>query len=129
MNGPAAAHQAVADLSVAFVARDVAKALSCFTAHDDISYTGSETGEHAHGRTAVRALLHALFLRAEAYTWQADEIIVHQAGDALHVTAHATGQTTHDHGTVEHFPYRITGLLQSAGPSWRWRVWAGSEPT
>lgn len=125
---PAAMH-AVSALSAAFAARDVERCLACYTSDDDISYVGSEAGESAHGREAVRRLLTELFRRPEAYTWDPTSLVKHPVGDVIHVTADATGHATRDDGGRDDYPYRLTGLLQPTDSGWKWRVCAGAEPT
>jgi ketosteroid isomerase-like protein len=117
-------------LGRAFLDRNVEAALACFVPDDDITYFGSEPDESATGREAVRALLAGLFARDEAYTWQATSATIHTLPGAAFVIAEADGAARAADGTVEPFPYRITGLLsrRSSG-AWLWRAVQGSEPT
>jgi ketosteroid isomerase-like protein len=117
-------------LGQAFLARDVEATLACFVPEDDITYVGSEAGESATGRAAVRELLAGLFARPEAYSWQATSATVHSLPGAAFVIADADGAEHGADGTVEPFAYRITGLLsrRSSG-AWLWRAVQGSEPT
>ena len=117
-------------LGRAFLDQDVEAALACFVPDDDITYFGSESGESATGRESVRALLAGLFARDEAYTWQATSATVHSLPGAAFVIAEADGAEHAPDGTVEPFPYRITGLLsrRSSG-AWLWRAVQGAEPT
>ncbi|WP_432986015.1 nuclear transport factor 2 family protein [Dactylosporangium sp. CA-233914] len=117
-------------LGRAFLARDVEAALACFVPDDDITYAGSEAGESATGREEVRTLLSGLFARPAAYTWQATSATVHSLPGGAFVIAEADGVQHAADGTVEPFPYRITGLLsrRSSG-AWLWRAVQGSEPT
>ena len=114
---------------VSFAARDVERCLACYVRDDDISYVGSEAGEIAHGRRAVRRLLTDLFRRPEAYSWDPTSHAVHPVGKVIHLTAEATGHATSDDGSHEDFPYRLTGLLQPTSSGWKWRVCVGAEPT
>ncbi|WP_433056719.1 YybH family protein [Dactylosporangium sp. CS-033363] len=116
-------------LGRAFLSRDVEGALACFVPDDDITYVGSEAGECATGRDAVRELLAGLFARPAAYTWQATSVTVHSLPGGAFVIAEADG-TEHTAEGVEPFPYRITGLLSRRGSgAWLWRAVQGSEPT
>ncbi|MFG2037291.1 YybH family protein [Dactylosporangium sp. NPDC048998] len=117
-------------LGHAFLTRDLEEALACFVPDDDITYAGSEAGESATGREAVRELLSGLFARPSAYTWQATSATVHTLPGAAFVIAEADGAEHTADGTIEPFPYRITGLLsrRSSG-AWLWRAVQGSEPT
>lgn len=116
-------------LGLTFLARDVDATLACFVPDDDITYVGSEAGESATGRAAVRELLAGLFARPAAYTWQATSATVHSLPGAAFVIAEADGTERAPDGTVEPFAYRITGLL-SRRPSgaWLWRAVQGAEP-
>ena len=117
-------------LGRAFLARDVEAALACFVPDEDITYVGSESGESATGRTAVRELLAGLFARDEAYSWQATSATVHSLPGAAFVIAEADGTEHAADGSVSPFPYRLTGLLsrRSSG-AWLWRAVQGAEPT
>ena len=116
-------------LGQAFLARDTDAVLACFVPDDDITYAGSEVGESATGRAAVRALLVGLFARPSAYTWQATSATVHSLPGAAFVIAEADGAERSPDGRVDSFPYRITGLL-SRRPSgaWLWRAVEAAEP-
>ena len=121
--------QAVSALSAGFAARNVDCCLGCYVRDDDISYVGSEAGELAHGRQAVRRLLTHLFRRPDAYSWDPTQLVAHPVGGVVHLTAEATGHATSDDGTREDFPYRLTGILQPTSSGWKWRVCVGTEPT
>ncbi|GIF21463.1 ketosteroid isomerase-like protein [Actinoplanes tereljensis] len=120
---------AVQDLAAAFAARDLAAALACFAAGDDIGYAGSEKAETASDRPAVSALLGALFLRPEAYAWTTLSATVHRHGTQAYVFAEADGVVHTDTGKTETFPYRVSGLAELSNGRWRWRHCQGSEPT
>jgi len=117
-------------LGAAFLAQDVEAVLATFVPDDDITYVGSELGESATGREAVRKLLAELFARPEVYSWQATSTTVHALPGAAFVIAEADGAEHSADGKVEAFPYRITGLLsrRSSG-AWLWRAVQGAEPT
>jgi ketosteroid isomerase-like protein len=115
-------------LSDAFRSRDLRAALSCFVTDDDISYTGSESGEHAHGAAAVAALFTDLFARPEAYSWDLHTATVHTAGRVAYLTCEATGHLHPDTGRDQTFPYRLSGLVQYTESGWKWRACHGCEP-
>jgi ketosteroid isomerase-like protein len=119
---------AVDDLSAAFAARDVAAALACFVAGDDIGYVGSEHTESATGRAALGALFAAVFSRGEAYSWQATAASVREYGDCAYLIAEAHGLARTDADEIIAFPYRISGLLEPIDGRWRWRHCHGCEP-
>ena len=129
-------HRAVLDafeqLTRAFAQRDVHALLeSCA---DDITYVGSEDGEHATGRAEVTELLTEVFARPEAYifTWL-PALIGHQSQTAWLLA--------HGHGTVrpdlpapdsqypEVFSYRLSGVLRHESQGWRWVLIHAAEPT
>ncbi|GAA2589240.1 hypothetical protein GCM10010399_19150 [Dactylosporangium fulvum] len=117
-------------LGSAFLSRDVDAVLACFVPDDDITYVGSEAGESATGRSAVRDLLTELFSRPAAYSWQTTSATVHSLPGSAFVIAEADGAEHTPDGAVATFPYRVTGLL-SRRPSgaWLWRAVQGAEPT
>ncbi|MFB9413940.1 YybH family protein [Dactylosporangium matsuzakiense] len=117
-------------LGEGFLARDLEGVMACFVPEDDITYVGSEAGESATGRAAVRELLAELFARPAAYTWQATSATVHTLPGGAFIIAEADGAEHTADGTVEPFPYRITGLLSRRNSgAWLWRAVQGSEPT
>jgi ketosteroid isomerase-like protein len=117
------------DLSAAFAARDVAAALACFAAGDDIGYAGSEHTESATGRDAVEALLAAVFARPEAYSWRVTAGSVREYPGCAYLIAEADGFARTDAGELTGFPYRVSGLLEPIDGRWRWRHCHGCEPT
>jgi ketosteroid isomerase-like protein len=121
--------QAVADLSAAFAARDLAAALSCFAPGDDVGYAGAGRSETAAGRAALAAPLGEGFERPEAYAWTATSVTVHEYGTAAYVFAEADGVVHTDVGETETFPYRVSGVVELVGDRWRWRHCQGGEPT
>jgi ketosteroid isomerase-like protein len=129
MIDPGEAVAAVERLSAAFAGRDVAAAMACFVPADDIGYAGSERGERAAGRAAVRALLTEVFARDEAYSWRVTDAVVRGYGAGAYVLAEATGTVDTDAGGTESFAYRVSGMLEPAGGQWLWRYCQGCEPT
>jgi hypothetical protein len=119
---------AVDRLGAAFRAKDAAAALACFVEDDEITYVGSEERESAYGRSAVATLLGELFSRAESYSWQARNVIVHRLDAGAFVIADTEGTEEGPAGT-EPFAYRVSGLLELVNGDWRWRAVQGSEPT
>ena len=115
-------------LSEAFAARDVAAALACFVADDDIGYVGSEHAENAAGRAAVTTLLTKIFARDEAYSWQATTVSVRHYADCAYLAAEADGFAHTDAGSIVPFPYRISGILEEHAGRWLWRHCHGCEP-
>jgi ketosteroid isomerase-like protein len=120
---------AVEQLGAAFAARDVEAALACFVPDHEIGYAGSEQGESATGRLAVRALLKEVFARDESYSWTVTTTTIHAYGSNAYVFAEVDGLVTTDAGELTPFPYRISGLLEAVDGIWRWRHCHGCEPT
>ena len=128
-----AGRDAVDRFGTALRSGDVDRVLAEFAATGEVVYAGSEAGEVAVGRSAVRTLLAELLARDERYSWQAGTVHELVAGHVLHVVAEAE-LTVHTLGpegwqAVERLPYRVSGALErdAVGP-WRWRSCLGSEP-
>jgi ketosteroid isomerase-like protein len=122
-------------LGDAFASGDPQLVLAEFAPDDEVMYAGSEPGEIAVGRAALRALLADLFERDERYRWRCSPPHVVETAHGAFVVADATlavhgvnedGAATD--GSTDSLPYRITGLLELWDGAWRWRCWQGSEP-
>ncbi|MGH8869831.1 MAG: nuclear transport factor 2 family protein [Actinomycetes bacterium] len=127
---PVEAGRAVDAMGAAFASGEAARVLGHFVDSDDIAYAGSEPGEVAVGRAAVADLLADLFARDERYDWHAAEVYVLPLGARAVVVAETTLRVTpigDPARTVEHVPYRLSGLLEHDGVGWRWRTCQGAE--
>lgn len=129
------AREAVDRLGSRFLEADADAVLAEFVESDDVVYAGSEPGEVAVGRRALRALLVDLLARGERYSWRADEVHEVVLGDTVHLVAEAELTVHVPDGASgwrpdERLPYRLTGVLQRVpgATSWRWRLCQGSEP-
>lgn len=131
---PAEAGRLVESLGAAFGAADVEAVMSLFAAEGDILYAGSEAGEVAGDRAALRVMLAELFRREERYSWRCHGVHVTSCAAGVAVLAEATlfvdptlpsGQRS---GAREAVPYRVSGLLEELHGAWRWRWCHGSEP-
>src|SRR3712207_46543 len=69
--GVSIAREPVDRLGAHFLRGDVEAVLAEFTESEDVVYAGSEVGEVAAGRTALRSLLTDLLGRSERYSWTA----------------------------------------------------------
>jgi len=124
---------AVDALGTAFLSGDPDTVLRHFATTADPIYAGSEPGEVALGRAALRSLLEDLFSRDERYSWRTTRVAVTGGDDVLHLVADAD-LLVHPcvNGTAgpatEQAPYRITGVLEREPEGWRWRLCQGSEP-
>ena len=127
------ASDAVDALGAAFLSGEPDTVLAQFATTGDPIYAGSEPGEVAVGRAALRALLGELFGRDERYSWRTTSVTWGGGSDVVHLLAEAdlfvhpvrddtTGPAT------EQVPYRITGVLEREPAGWRWRLCQGSEP-
>jgi len=129
------AREAVDRLGSAFLSGDADTVLGEFAPTEEVLYSGSEPGEVAVGRTALRALLGDLLSRDERYSWQAGAIHEVATGSQLHVVAEGE-LTVHVPAAdgwraQERLPYRVSGVLErgaATAPEWRWRSCFGSEP-
>jgi hypothetical protein len=131
------ARAAVDRLGTRFLEADPDAVLAEFAESGDVLYAGSEPGEVAVGRPALRALLDDLLSRSERYSWRAGEVHEVVGEDTVHVVAEAELTVHVPDGLAgwrpdERLPYRVSGVLQredGAGPvPWRWRLCQGSEP-
>lgn len=124
---------AVDGLGTAFLTGDPDTVLDCFASIGEVVYAGSEPGEVAVGREAIRTLLEGLFARAERYSWRTTSVSSAGTPDSRYVVVDAdlfvhpvTDAAVEP--AVETFPYRISGVLERETAGWRWRLCHGSEP-
>jgi hypothetical protein len=118
-------------LGAAFGAGDLDAALATFATGCEVMYVGSEPGEHAIGRAALRALLGDLFARDERYLWRCESVHVSHSPRDVAVLADTRLYVLPAGGGVPtaHVPYRVGGVLVPEQSGWRWRYCQGSEPT
>jgi hypothetical protein len=120
--------RALRAMSICFETRDLEALLESFSAQPSATYAGSELGEVATGRPAIRRLLSSLFHRPAHYSFSFPTVSVHRLGECVWVLADGTGrETTPDEVTP--FPYRVCGVLTYEHRQWRWAVLTGAEPT
>jgi len=89
---------------------------------------GSEPGEVARGREAVRVLIRGFHALPARYTWRWDSL--DQCVDGPWAWFFAEGaaiKETPDGARTER-PYRLSGVLGREGDRWRWKLFHGSEP-
>jgi len=129
------AADAVDALGAAFLSGDPDTVLDHFASTGDVVYAGSESGEVAVGKHAIRSLLEALFSRDERYSWRTTSLSAGGNHDTLYLVAdadlfvHPTVPGARVYPTSEQLPYRISGVLERERAGWRWRLCQGSEPT
>lgn len=98
-----------------------------FATAEDALLIGSEPGERVRGRAEIWAFFQQLFARPEtlAFTWR--QVDVGVRGDAAWV--HAEGHLIRKGEAGEQrLPYRLAGVLEPHGGSWKWRLFQGSQP-
>jgi SnoaL-like protein len=128
------AKDAVDALGGAFLAGDPDAVLRQFATTGEPIYAGSEPGEVAAGRSALRSLLEELFARDERYSWRTTSVTSTGGADVLHLVAeadlfvHPCANGAAAGPATEQVPYRITGVLEREPEGWRWRLCQGSEP-
>ncbi len=132
-------HDEIADtidrLGDAFASGDLGLVLAEFVSDDRVMYAGSEPGELAVGKSALRRLLTELFERDERYRWRCSHAHVLPTVHGVFVVADATltvhpvdEQGAPTDSSADSLPYRVTGLLENSQGAWRWRCCHGSEP-
>ena len=93
----------------------------------DAMLVGSEPGEIARGREAVRALVAGIHARSYRVTWQWDSVDATVDGEIGWFFADGA-VVIEDAGEQRRLAYRLAGVLQQVDNSWRWRLFHGSEP-
>jgi ketosteroid isomerase-like protein len=93
----------------------------------DALLVGSEPGEIARGREAIRALIAAIHSKPYRVTWQWDRVDATVEGDLGWFYADGA-VVIEDAGELRRLAYRLAGVLQQVDNIWRWRLFHGSEP-
>ena len=101
--------------------------LSEFADEADVRLVGSEVSEVATGPAAVEALVRRLFGLPAQIRWEWQRRDVSVAGDVAWLFAQGEAVLSGE-GTEQRVPYRMTGVLERRGDTWRWRHFHGSEP-
>jgi uncharacterized protein (TIGR02246 family) len=93
----------------------------------DALLVGSEPGEIARGREAIRALIAGIHAQTYRATWQWDSVDVRVEGNIgwLFADGHFVAEEA---GQQRRLGYRLAGVLQRLDGWWRWRLFHGSEP-
>jgi hypothetical protein len=125
---------AVDALGAAFLSGEPDTVLAQFAASGEPIYAGSEPGEVAVGKPALRSLLEELFSRDERYSWRTTSVTSTGDADVVHLVAdadlfvHPCTSGSVPGPATEQVPYRITGVIEREPEGWRWRLCQGSEP-
>jgi uncharacterized protein YcbX len=107
-------------------ARDPAL-LSEFAEEADVRLVGSEVSEAATGPAEVEALVRRFFGLPVQIRWEWQRRDVSFVGDVAWLFAQGEAILSGD-GIEQRVPYRMTGVLERRGGTWRWRHFHGSEP-
>jgi uncharacterized protein (TIGR02246 family) len=94
---------------------------------EDGLLVGSEPGEIAAGREAIRTMVGALFDRPARYIWDWRSIDIRVDGDIGWLFAEGEAVRADRDGRTG-VPYRLSAVLGWDGALWRWRLFHGSEP-
>ena len=93
----------------------------------DATLVGSEPGEIARGREAIRALLAGIHAKPYRVTWQWDSVDATIEGETGWFFAEGSA-IIDDGGQQRRLAYRLAGVLHLMDGHWRWRLFHGSEP-
>jgi ketosteroid isomerase-like protein len=96
-----------------------------FTA--DAVLVGSEPGEIARGREAIRVLIAGIHAKSYRVTWQWESVDATVEGEIGWFYADGA-VVIEDAGKQRRLAYRLAGVLQQVDNTWRWRLFHGSEP-
>jgi hypothetical protein len=107
-------------------ARDPAL-LSEFAEETDVRLVGSEVSEVATGPAEVEALVRRFFGLPVQIRWEWQSRDVSIVGNIAWIFAQGDA-VLRGEDTEQRVPYRMTGVLERRGDTWRWRHFHGSEP-
>jgi ketosteroid isomerase-like protein len=94
----------------------------------DALLVGSEPGEVARGREAVRALIATFHALPARFTWEWERIDSSVHGDTAWFFAEGHVVKEEPSGECTQRPYRLSGVLRAEGSHWLWCFFHGSEP-
>jgi uncharacterized protein (TIGR02246 family) len=95
---------------------------------EDGVLVGSEPGEVARGREAIRKLVAGIYARPARYIWDWRTVDIKVDADMGWVFAEGQLVQSDGDGRTE-LPYRVSGVFGWNGQRWLWRLFHGSEPT
>jgi ketosteroid isomerase-like protein len=101
--------------------------LSEFAEEADVRLVGSEVSEAATGPAEVEALVRRFFGLPVQIRWEWQRRDVSFVGDVAWLFAQGEAVLSGE-GGEQRVPYRMTGVLERRGDTWRWRHFHGSEP-
>jgi ketosteroid isomerase-like protein len=88
---------------------------------------GSEPGEIANGREAIRTLFADIHAKPYRVTWQWERVDAHVEGEIGWFFAEGSA-VIEDAAGQRRLPYRLAGVMQQLEGRLRWRLFHGSEP-
>lgn len=94
---------------------------------EDALLVGSEPGEIASGREAIRALAGKLFVLPARYIWDWQAVDIRVDGDLGWLFAEGEIVRSDGGGRMA-APYRLSAVVSWDGSRWVWRLFHGSEP-
>lgn len=95
---------------------------------EDALLVGSEPGEVARGRAAIRDLIATFHALPARYTWEWDVIDIRREGDIAWLFAEGHVVEDDPDGATVRRPYRLVGVLRETGGRWLFALFSGSEP-
>ena len=95
---------------------------------EDAILIGSEAGEVARGRAAIRSLIAAFHALPARYCWAWNTIDARVAGDIGWLFAEGDVVREEPDGTQKRRPYRLSAVLARSGSQWIWLSFHGAEP-
>jgi hypothetical protein len=118
--------QALERFEAMVAARDPA-ILSEFADEADARLVGSEANEVATGPAELETLVRRFFELPVQIGWEWQSRDVSFVGNIAWIFAQGDA-VLRGEGTEQRVPYRMTGVLERRGDTWRWRHFHGSEP-
>jgi ketosteroid isomerase-like protein len=95
---------------------------------EDAVLVGSEPGEVARGREAIRGLIATFHALPARYTWEWETADIRREGTVAWFFAEGHAVREDPDGATARRPYRLAGVLREEGGRWLWSLFSGSEP-
>lgn len=112
-------------LLAAIARRDLPATLECFSSSKDVALVGSEAGEHARGREALKDFFAHAYATSGPYRFVFPAREFTMRGDIAWMFAEGTVAGP---GESAGMPYRLTAVLVREADGYRLILWSGSEP-
>lgn len=116
---------ALDSLIQAVSSRDLDKTLAGLSFTHGPTVVGSEEGESAHGREAVKAFFTRIYERPQGFRFEFPQRLWTVHGDVAWLVADGT---VIEPAEEEARPYRLTAVLVRDNATWRLSLWSGAEP-